>query len=395
MKDAFKGAFYLTSNVCTTDCDWWRLRAGDIEAMLSRSAGPSARWSDRLIEWSGTSWDGTSALQVGDDWVAGEDISLLLSQLNFKIAQLGLDGVRAPTVRDVRACAGGPDERERLTVDIDFEDFILPIAIDASAFGGGTSSLSPSVDGVIRHVLAATRTRRSVSRREAVLRRALEETSARIGGGCAPLWLRMDPIPSDRHPRLHSTSCYKMVTTLLNDSLSASPSLPEAVWTVGDIRDHWRLHDRVQRRRKTMASELVDTGSSGAMTEVSLSLIRAARLDPFATLQTAHAARIQKESGEVKFQRWGCLNILSWIDGVLRTSIQFEQGSYEDGELMLHGDYPASLALASMGRPLSTIVDHPAFRASGVVVTNANITEEAFYLSHDNRVMPVAEIAVA
>lgn len=131
------------------------------------------------------------------------------------------------------------------------------------------------------------------------------------------------------------------------------------------------------------------------MTDISLSLLRAARLEPLATLQAAHAARIQNERGDLRFQRWGCLNILSWIDGVLRTCIQFKQGHYEDGELMLHGDYPASLALASMGRPLQAIIDHPAFSGIDLEVTSANVTKEAFYLSHRNRVIQVEETAAA
>lgn len=203
----------------TADRNWWRLRAADVESLVSRSGGSSVRWSRNRIEWVGVSWDGASPLRVGEHAVVGGAIKRLLSQLEPKIEKLNVPSVRAPTAGDVRACAAGLGEHERLTIDVDFEDFILPIAIAATAFDGAPASLGSITEGVLRHVEAAARNREPIARREAALRRALEETSQRIGAGCAPLWLRLDPAAFDERPDLSLSRHYKLVMTVLDDSL--------------------------------------------------------------------------------------------------------------------------------------------------------------------------------
>ena len=379
----------------TADRDWWRLTAGDIDTLASQNGGSSARWSRNRIEWAGVAWDGASPLRIGEHAVAGGAISRSLSQLKLKIEKLNVPHVKAPTVGDVRACAAGLAEEERLTIDVDFEDFILPIAIGATAFDGAPASLGFVTDGVLRHVEAAARNRAPLARREAALRRALEETSKRIGGGCAPLWLRLDPAAFDERPDPSFSRHYKLVMTILDDSLSTSPSLPDAVWTVGDVRDHWRLHNHAQRRRAGALSAFRNSGSIGAMTETSLALVRALGLDPFETLQSAYAARTRDPQGALQIRRWGCTNSLSWIEGVLRTTIQFPQGRYDNGELTLYGDHPDSLALACEGRPLTAIMDHPAFRASDLRISSASITDDGLCLCHPDRVIPADKILVA
>ncbi|MES3150833.1 hypothetical protein [Sphingomonas faeni] len=374
---------------------WWRLRAADADSLASRSGGSSVRWSRNRIEWVGKPWDGASALRVGEHAVAGGAIKRLLSQLKPKIEKLDVPSVKAPTAGDVRACVAGLAEDERLAIDVDFEDFILPIAIAATAFDGPPASLGFITEGVLRHVEAAARNREPIARREAALRRAVEETSKRIGAGCTPLWLRLDPAAFDERPDPPFSRHYKLVMTVLDDSLSSSPSLPDAVWTVADIRDHQRLHGHAQRRRKAALSAFRKSGSSGTMTETSLALVQALALDPFETLQSAHVARIRDPSGALHIRRWGCTNSLSWIEGVLRTSIQFPQGQYDDGELTMYGDHPDSLALACEGRPLTAIMDHPAFGARDLMVTSASFSDDGLCLCHPNHVIPVDDDAVA
>jgi hypothetical protein len=377
------------------DHDWWRRQAGDIETIASRVGGSSRRWTGNLVEWSGVSWDGTSALRVGTEEICGPALVQLLSRLRHDIQRLEVPFVTAPRLRDVRVCLAGSYERESLILDVDFHNFILPIAVDGHAFGGSAASLDLILEGVMRQIDAAARVRRGIARREAALRAALMTTSTRIRGECAPLWLRMDPVPADRRPDPPLHRYYKMVTTLLDDSLSPSPSPPEAIWTVADIRDHWRLHGHVQQRRTAARTSLRVSGSIGAMTETSLALVRAAGLEPFATTEAARVARIKDADGGLGFRGWGCQNILNWVEGVLRTSIRFEQGRYDDGGLTLYGDYPASLALGSEGRQLTTIMDHPAFRTADCRILSAVVTEGEFQLRHHDRVIPLERVAGA
>lgn len=370
----------------TTDQLWWRRRTSDILSLATSIRASPIRWQRNMIDWSGIPWDGRSALRVGDVAVPANDVRQLVANLELQTERLRQERVTAPAAKDVRVAITGPNERECLTIDVDLADFILPIAVEVCAFANGPASLTRTVSEVMQHVEAAVRNRRTVARREVALRGALEKTAARIGAGCVPLWLRMAPIPSaepaDRLPLRH----YTVVTTLLDDSLSYSPSPSEPVWTNADIRDHQRLHGRTQRRRTTLLGDLQASGSIGSITDVSLALINAADLEPSATLLAARAARIGDPRGELQFRRWGCLNTLSWIEGVLRTSIECDQGRYDDGQLTLHGAYPASLAIGCKGRPLAAIMDHPALRTSGAVIASANVTEDAFILRHRSSV---------
>ncbi len=373
------------NSLITVDRHWWRQQTAEIIAL--RSDRSSRRWRQNLVDWSGVPWDGMSALSVEDDLLAGKTIQELIVQLKRQIERSELPGVTAPKSSDVRVARSGLAERETLTVDFDLIDFILPIAIETSAIAGGSDSLAPAVESAIKHVRAAIRDRTAIARREGALREAVEYASARIGEGCLPLWLRMDAVLSTEQPGRYTSRLYKMATMLLDDSLSSSPSLVEPIWTVVDVRDHVRVHRRAQRRRAAALLAHRAAGSIGAITEVSLELIRAAGLEPPATLQAAHAARLDHHGGDLRFRKWNCLNILTWIEGVLRTSIEFEQGRYDDGELILTGDYPASVALGCTGRPLAAILDHPAFRAIPLDIASAEIMEDSLSLYHGNKVI--------
>jgi hypothetical protein len=377
----------------STDRPWWRLQADDMASLSMRSGRSPIRWRRDLIDWAGVPWDGRSALRIGDEAVAGDDVQHLLALMKRRLKQLCLPQVAVPSASSIRVAVAGFAERESLTVDIDLGDFILPIAVTAEAFVAEAASLVPAVEGMIKHVEAVVGDRGIVARREIALRTALEKTSARIGDGCDPLWLRMVPVSCYHQPGQTPSRHYRMVTMLLDDSLSWSPSPPEPIWTTGDIRDLLRIHGGTQRRRGALTTALRNSGSGGTMTEVSLALIRAADLEPLETLQAARAARIDDPHGALRFRRWGCLNILSWIKGVLRTSIELPQGRYDDGELTLYGDYPESLALACKRRPMTAVMDHPAFRAGGVEIVSASSTDDGLNLSHSNRVIPLEKIS--
>ncbi|VVT29855.1 conserved hypothetical protein [Sphingomonas aurantiaca] len=380
-----EGSVMNRNPLVTVDHHWWRRQTAEIIAV--RSDRSSRRWRQKLIDWSGVPWDGMSELAIGYDSLAGKTIRELVVQLKLEIDRSGLPQVTVPTSGGVRVARAGLAEVQILTVDFDLIDFILPIAFETSAIAGSPGSLAPAVDSAIEHVRAAIRDRTAIARREGALRKAVEHASARIGEGCLPLWLRMDAVLGTEQSGRYTSRLYKMATMLLDDSLSSSPSPVEPIWTVVDVRDHVRVHRRAQRRRAAALLAHRTAGSIGAITEVSLALIRAAQLEPIATLRAAHAARLNHDGGDLRFRKWNCLNILTWIEGVLRTSIEFEQGRYDDGELILTGDYPASVALACKGRPIAAILDHPAFQAISARITSVEIMEDTLSLYHKNKVV--------
>lgn len=382
-----KGSHTDPMNHTRTEHAWWRRQAGEIASIATQTEGSRAKWLHDRNGSAGVPWDGRSELPVGDGVLKGSDLQQFVAHLKPAIESLSPSRVAAPTSRDVRVAVVGLEQLMTLVIDVDFHDFLLPLAIRTNRSVGGPRALISNVKEILGHIEAAERVRGIVSRREATLRRAVEDISARIDGGCIPLWLRMDPISVTEAPPHLSSRHYRMVTTLIDDSLSSSASPPEPIWTVADIRDHQRLHGRSQKRRMAALSALQQSGSVGTMTEISSALLRAANLEPLAALETARAARVEDRHGDLRFRRWSCLNILTWIEGVLRTSIEFKGGWYSDGQLTLHGNYPASLAAAATGRPLASIMDHPAFRTSGVKIANATTDDDALNLFHADRLI--------
>lgn len=80
---------------------------------------------------------------------------------------------------------------------------------------------------------------------------------------------------------------------------------------------------------------------------------------------------------------------LRFRDGVLGVAFHFDGGSYSGGCLMLDGSYPATITSVARGRKLSSLVDHPAFFASGVTASSATWEEDQLQISHHLRVIPI------
>jgi hypothetical protein len=342
------------------------------------------------LEWVGAEWDGTSDIQVGSQVLPGAKADLLIKELRRLLAQSQIDGIVLPSAGSVRQNLSAINARQCLSIDFDFGDLALPLCVKEGMLGHPPFDDMTAVAVRMVEILFQTRSQRPrILQRELRLRLALEETVARIGHGAAPLWLRMDPVAIDDDLKHLATSPYLMLLLRLNDCLEWSPTGSERICTVKEIRDYHGYEGRGHRRRAKTLTRMTAAGSRGWISEVALSLIQERGLDPREVFEQVRSARLANELGAVEFVRNGTAERLFYIDGAVQASIKFDGGHYHAGQLTLWGNYPETLAISARGKPLTSFVDHPAFRATGVKVLSAALRREAVDLKHRVRMVPV------
>ena len=371
---------------------WWKLTAGDVEPWV-RSLHPSAvQELASRTEWIGDAWDGVADIPNGTAVAKAKDVARLLSKLRRGIKKLTIQGVALPDASSVRQCLSGYGANQTLALDIDFGEFILPLGIQDGMLAGrekvSVSKIAASMLGIIAH---ADKVRARLVRRELRMRRAFEDTVARIGHGAAPLWLRLEPYPFHWEPAEITNSHYVMLIVVLDECLAWSPVGDERIWTVRDIRDHHRYNARRQKPRAAALAELQVSGSQGWIDETALAIIEEKDLKPADVFREAAEAVLADRRGCLPFTRNGKPEHLYFRDGRLEPLLMFEGGTYSAGRLSLRGDFPESMGIAAVGRELAEFVDHPAFRANRIVVKKAEVREGVLDLLHDVRCVSVEE----
>ncbi|KQT33674.1 hypothetical protein ASG29_06590 [Sphingomonas sp. Leaf412] len=375
--------------------DYWELRAGDVQDWVSTLPRSATQERISRIEWVGNAWDGRSDIRVGSEdertvMLSAPEITQLLGELHRGILALRIAGVAPPMPDSVRTCCLSTADQIALVIDFDFGDFILPLCVDHRRYWVTEKPTVDEIAGGMLDILAhADRVRGRIAKREAGLRRALEETAAKIGRGTAPLWLRMEPLPHYGRPKDIAELRYVMLMVALNRGLVWAPTGDERIRTVREIRSHYGYHHREHRSRATALANLQSAGSQGLISEVALAIVRERGLDPREVLRQAVAAGAEDFRGGVQFDRNGKRETLHYQDGVLVALLEFEGGVYSDNALSLWGSYPETLALGATGRKLSDFVDHPAFVSAELVATGAESRQGALDIFHDGKPIPV------
>lgn len=163
-------------------------------------------------EWP---WDGdrdvNEAEPLVDDvdaWdaaaVPGHELRALVAELRRLLGSLPALGVALPDDRDVRAALAGKEggvsdpTTGMAVVDFDIGGMIMPIGMEDWQLRADTwtpvERVAASMVGMLAH---AVRHRRKLLRRERKMREGFERDVASLGGGAAPLWLRLEPLRFD------------------------------------------------------------------------------------------------------------------------------------------------------------------------------------------------------
>lgn len=370
--------------------DWWRLQACDVQSWAA-TLPPSATLEHiSRVEWVGEAWDGSSDIQVGDEAMSGKDVARLLHALRQGISALGLPRISLPDASNVRQCFGAIGSRQKLAIDIDFEDFVVPLSLDEHHLGlRDRPSIAAIGAGMLRIISAIDGRRASIQSREQRLRRAFEETIMKIGNGAAPLWFRMNPLDFDEKASQLSHPTFLMLTVLLNDQLVWAPTGSELVTSLRQIRSQHGYHVHSQQKRATAIANLREAGSVGWISDTALAIIEERGLKPGEAFRRALQVRWADRRGGLEFTREGKRETLYVDDGVLIASIQFAGGHHYRDQLILW-DYPEKESVATAkGRRLSDFANHPAFVATEAVVHEAELRSGHLELTYEARLTSV------
>lgn len=380
---------------------FWRIAPQDIQGWVDTLPPSATAKLESGVEWIGEAWDGTSNVPIGrspdgdDERVTASEILTLLKKLRSGMSSLGLGAHTLPDVADVRICVLGSGDELGLTIDVDLDDFILPLCIDRRRWNGQRRSagIAAIADGMLTIIRAADAARAGIARRERTFRRALENATTRIGAGAAPLWLRLEPVAYYEDGRNLRQRHYVMLLLRLNDQLIWTPFADERVDTVQDIHHYGASLAESQRRRAARLGLLQAEGVRGYIDEVALAVLDNHGLDPAETFRRAADAALAESGRDVIVDQNGFMHSLFVTEGALLVRFVFEGGHFDNDTLTLWGNYPPSIANTAKGRPLSDFVDHPALIRSGVLAAGGSLEHGALEIRCNPRFISVEAAA--
>ncbi len=376
------------------DRPYWQLGAADVGRWVG-SLPPSATQDNvSRVEWVGEAWDGISDVFVGEpSWgrnLKAGDLIKLLGKLRSGMRTLGIERIAPPEPSDVRIFRTAATAV--LIIDIDFVDFILPLAIDGvRSMGKRPPSTATVAAEMLKFVKGADAMRVGVVRREEGMRRALEETAAAIGHGAAPLWLRLRHVPHYDDPEHLLEADYVVLFATLNEKLVWAPTGSERIHTVQEVRDHQSYYCPTHGERAAMLEELLARNSAGRISQTALALIVDKGLDAGETLKEAISAGMADRHGAMHFERGKTKESLYVQDGVLLLSLSFPGGHYFQNRLTVSGDYPPSVVSQAKHKLFCDFVDHPALAGRDLKVTDVLEHERSLEIHHAARSFPVEQ----
>jgi hypothetical protein len=350
---------------------WWRMRASDLAPWLKKLPTSSARQSESCTDFVGDLWDGFSDLTVGETSV---------DELGRGIEILQFTEVTPPDHTSVRQCRLGYGSARVLAIDVDFGSFVLPLCIKEKHLRlHDDASVASSAAGMLALIAQVHDRKDAVTKRELRLRRTVEETVGRIGHGAAAIWFRMDPLPFDDVVSSITYRPYVLLLVTLNDQLIWAPVGTRHITTTKAIRDHCGDYRRTQRRRNA-----------------ALAIIQEHGLRPIDVFAEAAALAAEDRGAGVRFTHGARHETLYHREGTLVPIMGFDGGHYVDGTLTLPGNYPEMMASGVKGKPVSSIVGHPAFRRSGVAVKGGEWHSDRLSFQVKDELIPieVAEAAI-
>lgn len=401
--------------------EWWRLRAWDVAPWIRKL--PVSIRTDKYnrLGWLGRPWDGHNDLPVGewewdgerdtgeaeplvddiDAWdgavVPGHELRRLLVELRRLIGARPELGVALPRGRDVRATLAGEEgdvsepTSAMAVIDFDVGGMVLPIGIDDWQLRDDTWTPVREVAALMVARLAyAYAHRRKLQRRERKLREGFERDVAGLGGGAAPLWLRMEPLRFDQRPADLFRLPYVALDVRLDIHQVWAPSGTYGIRSAPVLRRIYGRGGAGHRRNVERLETMRATGSQGWISDVALALIEQAGRNPAEVFREELEAALH-DGRHAHFGCEGYYGSLFCHYGVLSPYFTFEEGCYDDGKLTIDGTYPQVLALAAPGRPLAAYVGHPAFVAASAVIERAEWDEKRLQLFHTPRLVTVKE----
>lgn len=222
------------------------------------------------------------------------------------------------------------------------------------------------------------------------MRAPFEDVVEKVGGGAAPLWLRLEPLRFDDADELLTHLPHVAVDVSLDLHQVWGPSGMERVKSVAKLRKEYAWRPAAHRRDVARLAQMRAAGSIGWITDVALGLIKERGLNPAEVFRLERDASLH--GGEA--HSWGVaghFGALLCLHGILRATFSFAGGNYNDGTVTIRGTFPHTFAAGAPGRPLAAFIEHPAFVTAGAVITAAERLDDRLVLHHEPQLVTVEE----
>ena len=367
---------------------WWEIRVSDINELV-RTLPPAARadWVNGG-DWIGHEWAGVGDVAIGSTLVERDYLAELrrwLRSLLQERAHRGPLPLNDPAFRVCRGYAG----RMCLAIEFDIGGTVVPIGLYEHDLvrtdPAGIASM------VINTAIRVCWLRPNLLERRSAAAEDFAAQLASNGARAMPLFLRLQALPYNSHPKYLPTMRFATGALMLDETLTWAPAAAGEIAGTTSLSGHWRWKVRQHRRRAGVLRQLESLGSEGFISEMAVSLAQEHGLAPHTALRKAKAAALMKRRGTVDLTRNNRRESLRWRDGCISSFIDVGIGEYCDGHLVLRGEYPETLATAFVGRRLSSIVDHPAFRRTDPKVTSVIRGDGHLILRHAVRKVTVEQ----
>ncbi len=384
-------------NEMTGGRHWWALKAAVIDAWAETLPSSTKEYQYGPLASIGKPWDGASDMTVYPTEfsegisIPSHEITHFLEQIGNIIDRSQIERIRKPTAADVRTCKSFVGNGTCIAFDIDFIDFIFPIAMFSDPIFSNSIS-NPSVGQVVsqcmRLISHADKQRDAIARKEGRLRDALEKTASAFCGDVSPLWLRRSPIPACEAPRNLNKYCYNISMITLDSNLEWTPVSDDSIYTKRDILNNYSFYSKQQKVRSERLNRLKDLGSEAFVTEEALSLLIEHNVCPQFALDNLQKINSSGESINLDFlteKRSHLIRIFNNIrlfNGAIEPYFNFPNGNYSSGSLTLSNLLPETVIACLKGGKLKQIIDHPAFNKSKSVVSNVITEFDQVRLTH-------------
>lgn len=371
--------------------NWWRLGAA-ATLRFAEHRGWRPTTDNGGAPWIGREWNGRSNIRLGSEIVASQTVEAVLAHLRRGIAAHRVRVARLPDRASVRCCWFCGPRLATIVIDVDFGEFILPVSITESLVARHSDLTAEEVAvGMIDIIVTADAVREQIGALDLDLRNAVVEQS--MVAAVTPLWLRMPAWHFNRRYEAPLTDARELTVLMLDQNLRPVISGLRSSRTVAGFTHFLGFHGKMQRRRAVMRAKLDAAGSAGFVTDVARGLIEARGMDPIDVLTRLRASCSESDHEGISHRTDTTFERLTFTEGLIEATIVFAGGNYRSGKLTLNGNFPATLAMAAKGRPLTAFVDHPAFRAAGVTIGYGRALRGRLRLYHKVRSLPVEEVA--
>jgi len=376
---------------------WWALKAAAIDAWIDTLPTSTKDYQYGPLASIGEPWDGASDITVYPTefakgiTITGGKIAHFLDEIANIIDRSQIERIRKPTAADVRVCKSFIGNGTCIVFDIDFIDFIFPVAMFSDPIFSSSIS-NPSVTHVVSRFMRlfshVNKQRDAIARKERRLRDALEKTASAFCGDVSPLWLRRSPMPACEALRHFNKYCYNISMIMLDSNLEWTPVSDDSIYTKRDVSNNYSFHFKQQKIRSKKLTLLDEWGSEGFVTEEALSLLIERNVCPKFALDTLRKIHSSSEAIKIdfcneqlgKFMR--LFNNIRLFNGVIEPYFNFENGNYCSGFLTLSNLLPETILACLKGKKLKQIIDHPAFNKSESVVSKVITEFDQIRLKH-------------